>query len=346
MKTLPADTRFVQETVHKRDPFSETVSGHAAEDPEEKLVMRRLGNLPLWSRWIGWALARKEIRGLKAVAGIEGTPQLIRVDQEGILRTWSHGTPLQLAKPKEAIWYKDAKRLLREMRKRGVTHNDLAKPQNWLMTPDGRASVIDFQLASVHASQGRLHRIMAYEDLRHLLKQKRKYAKSLLTPAEKKMLERRALPSRIWMATAKPLYNFVTRKLMNWSDGEGTENRIAIEGPKLRADLKDHGDISEVALATFALPARGVGLYAFVETPLDQTTVRGYVPKRIEHVQAVTALPRDPDGTLRDDLLQLVAMNRVDELEDILAREPHLAPTLQPIMAQRLNLTDRQLKDK
>jgi hypothetical protein len=345
MKTLPADTQFVQETVHKRDPFSETVSGYAADDPSEKLVMRRLGSLPLWSRWIGWALARKEIRGLKAVAGIEGTPQLIRVDREGILRTWSHGTPLQLAKPKDAAWYKDAKRLLREMRKRGVSHNDLAKPQNWLMTPDGRASVIDFQLAAVHNNRGRLHRIMAYEDLRHLLKQKRKYAKSLLTPAEKKMLERRALPSRIWMATAKPLYNFVTRKLMNWSDGEGTENRVAKEGPALREELMSHPRVQEVAFATFALPARGVGLYGFVETDLDQSIVRSFIPeKRVEHLQAVMRLPRDMDGSIRSDILQLVAMNRAEELQMVMEQDPTLAETLRPIVNERLNLTDRQLR--
>src|SRR5690606_10543473 len=127
--------------------------------------------------------------------------QLLRVDTTGLLRSWSAGTPLQLAKPADAAWYRDARRLLREMRRRGVTHNDIAKPQNWLMTPDGRAAVIDFQLASVHRRQGKLFRIMAREDLRHLLKQKRAYAPTLLTPSETRMLAQKALPSRIWMAT-------------------------------------------------------------------------------------------------------------------------------------------------
>lgn len=345
MTDLPASTQFVQETVHKRDHFSETVSGHAAHAPDEKLVMRRLGSLPLWSRWLGWALARKEIRGLKAVAGIEGTPQLIRVDREGILRTWSHGTPLQLAKPRDAEWYRDAKRLLRQMRRRGVTHNDLAKPQNWLMTPDGRASVIDFQLASVHKRRGAIYRTMAYEDLRHLLKQKRKFAKHLLTPSEKRMLERRSAPSRLWMATAKPLYNFITRRLMNWSDGEGTENRIALEGPALREELLSHPRIDGVALATYALPARGVGLYGFVETDLTQEMVRGLLPeKRIELIQAVDALPRNEAGEVREDVLQLVAMNRVDELEQLMAQDGRLRPVLRAIVDQRLNLTDRTLR--
>ena len=49
------------------------------------------------------------------------------------------------------------------------------------------------------------------------------------------MLHQKALPSRIWMATGKKLYNFITRRLMNWSDGEGTEDRIDRETPALRA---------------------------------------------------------------------------------------------------------------
>ena len=137
--------------------------------------------------------------------------------RKGILRDWSDGTPLQLAKPSDAAFYRDAKRLLRQMRRRGVTHNDIAKPQNWLMTPEGRAAVIDFQLASVHRRRGALFRTMAREDLRHLLKQKRAYAPDLLTRSEHAMLNRKALPARIWMATAKPLYNYVTRRLLNLS---------------------------------------------------------------------------------------------------------------------------------
>ena len=70
------------------------------------------------------------------------------------------------------------------------------------------------------------------------------------------------------MATGKKAYNFITRRLMNWSDGEGTEDRIERDGPALRATLLDHPRVSAVALCTYALPAKGVGLYAFVETDL------------------------------------------------------------------------------
>ena len=330
---------FVPETVHKRDVFSETISGHLAEDPSRKVVLRKLDGVPWWARPVAMYLARREVRGLRAVAGIEGVPELLRVDREGLLRSWSEGTPLQLARPAEAAYYRDAKRLLCQMRRRGVTHNDIAKPQNWLRAPDGRAAVIDFQLASVHRRRGKLYRVMAREDLRHLLKQKRRYAPGLLTPSEIRMLERKALPTWVWMATAKPLYNFVTRKLMNWSDGEGTEDRIARDGPAVREALAGQG---EVALYTYTLPARGVGLYAFVESDLSAEALRALVPEgKAELVQGVAALPRRDDGSLREDALALVAANRLDELEVMLAGDPGLARVLRPIIAGRLNLTDR-----
>lgn len=340
-----AQARFVPETVHKRDIFSETVSGHLQGHPDFPVVLRKLDNVPFYARPLARWLARKEIRALRAVQGIEGCPVLVRHDRTGLLRSWTKGTPLQLAKPTDPEWFKDARRLLRQMRRAGVTHNDIAKPQNWLMTPDGRAAVIDFQLASVHRRKGKLFRLKAREDLRHLLKQKRAYAPHLLTPAEQAMLARKSLPSRLWMATGKRLYNFITRRVMNWSDGEGTEDRVERDGPALRAALLADPRITGVALCTYALPARGVGLYAFVETALPEPDIRALCPApRPELIQPVAQLPRHPDGRPRMDALSLVATNRLDELEELQSADPALAARLAPLIAARLNLTDRVLR--
>ncbi len=336
---------FVPETVHKRDVFSETISGHLAEDPQCKVVLRRLDGVPVWVRPVAWFLARKEIRGLRAVAGIGGVPQLLRVDQVGLLRTWTEGTPLQLARPDDPEWFRDAKRLLRDMRRRGVTHNDVAKPQNWLRTPDGFAAVIDFQLASVHRRKGKMFRVMAREDLRHLLKQKRAFAPHLLTASERAMLARKSLPSRIWMATGKRLYNFVTRRLMNWSDSEGLEDRLTKDGAAVVETLQAHKAVTDVVLCAYALPAQGIGIYAFVETDLGHDALRALVPPtQAELLQPAASLPRRQDGTVRQDALQLIATNRLDELELLTANDPALANAMAPIIANRLNLTDRVLK--
>jgi len=341
----PENARFVAETVHKRDIFSETISGHLEGVEDFPVVLRKLDGVPAYARPIAWYLARKEIRGLRAVRGIKGTPVLIRADKTGLLRSWTRGTPLQLAKPSDAAWYRDARRLLREMRRAGVTHNDIAKPQNWLMTPDGRAAVIDFQLATVHRRRGRLFRTMAREDLRHLLKQKRAYAPDLLTPSEHAMLAQKALPARIWMATGKRLYNFITRRLMNWSDGEGTEDRTLRDGPALRAALMANPRVTDLALCTYALPAKGVGLYVFVETDLTESELLAMVPSpRPELIQPVASLPRHSDGSARLDALSLIATNRLDELALLQANDAPLAKALAPIITDRLNLTDRVLR--
>lgn len=329
------DPRFVPDTILKRDVFSETVTGHLVDDPGTKLVLRRLDHSPRWARPIGQFLARREVRGLQAVQGIDGMPVLLQANRAGILRVWMAGTPLNLARPDGPEWYRSARRLLRAMRRRGVTHNDIAKPQNWLMTPDGGAAVIDFQLASVHRRRGRLFRLMAREDLRHLLKQKKRYAPHLLTASERRMLAHKSWPARVWMATGKRAYNFVTRRLMHWSDSEGAENRIALEGDALRARLMAPG-VRDVVLLPFALPGRGVGIYAFVEgqvaTPLPAPDL----------TQAVAALPRR-DSVVAVDLLALVAGNRMDELDQLLTRDPGLRAVMAPIKAGRQNLTDRQL---
>ncbi len=339
---------FTPETVLKRDIFSETVTGYLDGDPEggagTRAALRNLALVPWYARPLSQWLARREARALEAVRGIDGVPVLVQANRQGILRLWSHGTPLQLAKPTDPAFFRDAKRLLREMRRQGVTHNDLAKPQNWLMTPEGRAAVIDFQLARVHKRRGRLYRIQGYEDLRHLLKMKRKFAPGLLTPAEKRVVERRSLPSRIWRATGKRLYNFVTRRLMNWSDSEGSGKRYDEDKAAIATALKDAPGVTGHALYTYPLTGQGVGLYLFVETGLDAGAVAALLPEpQPELVQTVTALPRDAQGQPRDDLLTLVATNRTDELEAALAREPALAATLRPIIAGRLNLTDRLL---
>ncbi|MEM7732384.1 MAG: phosphotransferase [Pseudomonadota bacterium] len=339
--TDPTDAEFVPETVHKRDVFSETISGRLEGIEDFPVVLRRLDRVPGYAKPLAWWLARREIRGLSAVQGIEGCPELVRVDRTGLLRSWTQGTPLQLAKPAGPEWYRDAKRLLRQMRRAGVTHNDIAKPQNWLMTPDGRAAVIDFQLASVHRRRGRLFRVMAREDLRHLLKQKRAYAPELLTASELRMLNQKAWPARIWMATGKKLYNFITRRLMNWSDGEGTEDRIEREGPALRAAWGKDPRVTDMVFCTYPRAAKGVGLYAFVETDLAAGGLREMVAAAPDLIQPVTALPRGEDGAPRLDVLQLIAANRLDDLNALLAGETELAELVGPIVAARLNLTDR-----
>ena len=74
---------FVSDTVFKRDVFSETRSGYFAGRPERRIVSAS----PLWSRPLAWMLAKREIRALRAVAGIRGAPEIVKVDADGLFRT-------------------------------------------------------------------------------------------------------------------------------------------------------------------------------------------------------------------------------------------------------------------
>ncbi|NMG41374.1 phosphotransferase [Chelativorans sp. ZYF759] len=332
-------SEFVTRLVLKRDLFSETRKGHLASAPDRPMIRRDVSAAPAWSRPLGWLLARREIATMRALDGVPGTPHLVSVDADGLLRTWTEGAPLHLARPADRAWYADAFRLLRALRRAGITHNDLAKPQNWLMTPDGRAAIIDFQLASRHRRRGPFYRLLAYEDFRHLLKQMRAFAPELMTPTAKRILKRRSLPSRIWMATGKRLYNLVTRGIFRWSDGEGTHDRLDAEGPAIRAAFLAEGGVSDVAITTYPLPRKGVGLYAFVETgsPLPP------VETSADIVQPVPALPRDAQGRARLDLLDRVAMNQTPELPALIGDDPALAAIMEPIVAGRRNFTDRRI---
>jgi hypothetical protein len=111
------------------------------------------------------------------------------------------------------------------LHRHGVAHNDLAKEPNWLVRPDGSPGLVDFQLASVSRRRGRWFRALAHDDLRHLLKHKRSYLPERLTARELAILTRRSWVSRLWMATVKPVYRFVTRRIFHWADREGAGDR-------------------------------------------------------------------------------------------------------------------------
>jgi hypothetical protein len=78
--------------------------------------------------------------------------------------------------------------------------------------------------------RGRLFRMLAYDDLRHLLKHKRTYRPQDLTARERAILLRRSPLAAAWARTGKPVYRFVTRRLLGWSDREGAGDRGAVQG--------------------------------------------------------------------------------------------------------------------
>ena len=152
-------------------------------------------------------------------------PQLVRHERGNLVRSFIAGAPLHQAKTREADWFASAARLLRRLHAAGICHNDLAKEPNLLVRVNGTAGIIDFQLATYSPKRGRLFRIAAYEDVRHLLKHKRSYRADLLTARERGILANPSPISRIYMGTVKPVYLFITRRIFGWQDREGARDR-------------------------------------------------------------------------------------------------------------------------
>ena len=108
-----------------------------------------LWGLPLG--WLGRWLARREIRAYHALCGVDGVPQLLAVHGESaMVREFIPGCNLKEFRTQQkpdSDFYPELVAILAEVHHRGMSHNDLAKPENILVREDGRPVLIDFQIA-------------------------------------------------------------------------------------------------------------------------------------------------------------------------------------------------------
>jgi hypothetical protein len=340
--------RWQEALVLKRDVFSTVERGRfVTQSVDRDAVLRRLDQVPWWSRPIALHLFQRERRAL-AVAGPLGVgPVLLFSNDQALVRGFIDGVALHVARPAgDRGYFISAKAALRRLHRAGVTHNDLAKEQNWLRGMDGKAYLTDFQLAFVFRRRSKVFRIAAYEDLRHLLKHKRTYVPEALTASERRILARKSLPTRIWMATGKRVYRLITRGVFGFTDREGGGPRLVHDAPIITAALKRDPRVRDAAVVAFPERRAGTGLYAVVETaaPLSERQVEEMLAacevRPPERIQLVDAMPRRPSGEVRNEILQLVAMNQVD-LIDPLLNGPDERDVMARIIAGRQNFRDR-----
>src|SRR6185437_6725793 len=341
--------RWTEGVLLKRDVFSTVERGRFRGDSGEvDAVLRRLDQVPLWSYPLARHLFARERRALTLARDLDVGPKLLWAGRRALVRGFIDGVALHLAKPHgDLAYFRSAKLALRKLHRAGICHNDLAKEQNWLVGRNGRAYVTDFQLAACFKRRGRLFRIAAYEDLRHLLKHKRSYAPEALTPKERQILARKSAVARVWLMTGKKVYRAITRGVFNFTDREGGGRRLVNDAPVLIARIKENPQVRDVAIVAFADRRSGVGLYAFVESDhaeleakLRSALAAANDPKPPEHIQIVPRLPRDADGKVRTEILQLIAMNQIDLIEALIT-SPADREFFRGILESRKNLRDR-----
>ncbi len=218
---------------------------------DDQNVLRRVACGGRWpaSAWVARLLLRRERRALQALEGEAGFPKRLAasgslegarqaqpedgratrralVHPDGVLlREYVAGRPLSQAQHLPHNFFDRLEELVERMHARGVCHNDLHKEPNVLVAEDGFPVLIDFQLASVHPRRGRAFRVRCHEDLRHVQKHRRRYLRDgrgpegLAPPPAHERLRRKPL-SWVWRKTGKPLYEFITRRWLGYSDGE------------------------------------------------------------------------------------------------------------------------------
>lgn len=204
----------------KRDAFGAI---YLCRDLQPPRIRRDLREVSWWLRPFACGAAAREARALRRLEGLDGVPRLLHAERLVLERSLIEGAPMQEAQPRDPLYFRRAHQLLRAIRARGIAHNDLAKEPNWLVRDDGHPAVVDFQIATLRrpGSRSRWFRLLAREDLRHLLKHKRMYCPQALTPVEKRLLARSSWLSRTWRRTGKRVYNWLTRRVLRWQDNEG-----------------------------------------------------------------------------------------------------------------------------
>jgi hypothetical protein len=336
--------------VLKRDLFSTVERGRfRTPGGEVDAVLRRLDEVPWFTALVAHHFLARERKALAAANPLKVAAPLLLAGRGFLVRGWIDGVALHIAKPAgDRGYFRSAKAALRQLHRAGICHNDLAKEQNWLRGADGRAYFTDFQLATRFARRGPLFRISAYEDLRHLLKHKQRYAPDALTATERRVLTRKSLVARVWRVTIREGYLLVMRRLLGYADREGGGARLVHDAPRIAARLKAHPDVREVAIVAFPNLGTGTGLYAFVEggAGLSERALRDFIAgmertaKPPEHLQVTPALPRRASGEVRNEILQLIALNQVDQIDPLIA-DAQERTLVAGIVADRRNLGDR-----
>lgn len=146
-----------------------------------------------------------EVALYRQLAGIPGIPALTgRPSSFAFLHAFVPGRELR-RRERTAPGFLDAlEQLLADVHARGVAYVDLEKVENILVGDDGHPWLIDFQISL--ASPGWLVRRFQREDVRHLLKHRKRLAPDTLSSGQAEAVKRRSRGLEIHRLLTRPYF--------------------------------------------------------------------------------------------------------------------------------------------
>lgn len=152
---------------------------------------------PIFRFFVAPLLVRREVAALKALDGTPGVPRFLgQIDRMAFALEFIEGTPLdRFAKGELAPEvFPKVQAAIDAMHERGVSHCDLKRRSNLLLTPDGEVFLIDFAAAVIgnrpfHPFANWLQKQMALVDDKSVPRLKKFVAPELLTSEDKWKLE-------------------------------------------------------------------------------------------------------------------------------------------------------------
>lgn len=217
---------FVLKGILKSDIFGHIERGSFTQGDTTLDCIKRVYTKNLLVRPLAKFLAKNEKRALEKLQALKNPsiPELLETHKDYHIRSYIHGDVLHRSLDRlSPLFFSEGKKILISMRRLGVTNNDLEKPANWIVTEGGLPAITDFQLSICFKKKSKLSLIFGYEDLRHLLKQKKRF--SSLRTSEERVVNRKSWMGKIWLMTGKKIYFFITRTLLKYKERVGYEER-------------------------------------------------------------------------------------------------------------------------
>jgi RIO-like serine/threonine protein kinase len=194
--------QYTRRIIHQGKGYQSTVTllefAQAPEDASRYAVVKDFATTPpAFRRFIAPWLVGREIRALKFLSGTPGVPAFYgRIDRLAFTMEYIEGTPIATFSKGElpAEVFPRVQQVIDEIHARGVSHCDLKRRTNLILTPEGQIYLIDFAAAVIgnrplHPFSNWLQKQMAEVDDKSLPRLKKLVAPELLTEEDRQKLE-------------------------------------------------------------------------------------------------------------------------------------------------------------